>query len=314
VSAIDSIGQLWGWAYNPYGNVGDGWGAGGSACQQLCTDDGTSKSNGVCSNTPLVVLQNAVQATRTSDAAMAIDASGQLYGWGSPADGEIGITANSEAACVMNLITGSNPLSPAPGGTCTFTQNEYWSGLPAMMALSGGFLSTFAEDQYGEVWVTGDNQYGGLGLAAFPSSPYYTYTPTYQSSLTPGSTTPSSMSSAGGSSSSGGPNTGGYWQTTSNESTSDSYTLKWSTPVYLTGVVLYDNFTGDFPANYWVSVSPSASGCGGAYTVATSSTRGGTPGDVMSITFPAQPVGCLIVGLSASASHKWDIAYIWGIE
>jgi hypothetical protein len=120
------------------------------------------------------------------------------------------------------------------------------------------------------------------------------------------------MSSTGGANVGAGPNTGGYWQTSSNESTADSYTLKWSSPVYLTGVVLYDYVSGDFPVNYSVQASPSV--CAAASGVASSSSRGGTPGDVMSITFPAQPVECLIISLTGSASHKWDIQYTWGIQ
>jgi alpha-tubulin suppressor-like RCC1 family protein len=324
-SALDSYGRLWGWGYNPYSNVGDGYpNAGASACgvsvgSYAGTDDATScpslSSCTGCSATPVLVVTNVVQATRCSESALALDSARQLWGWGGDQDGELGLVNNAIANCATNLVSGAiSPSVPVAGQTCSSVSSNGWDNLFAgALSLSAGAFTSFVQDGAAEVWATGDNTDGALGVGQSAGS--QTNSPQFQSVLSPGSAYPSSVTFSSGSSVSPGINDGGYWTSgTGGQGPGDVLTLNMPETVYLTGIGMWSDSSTNVPGSYQVSVSIN-SNCSSPKVVASSSSGNVAPlGEYMSITFPVQPAVCVLVETPTSSGQPWDVEYIWGIQ
>jgi alpha-tubulin suppressor-like RCC1 family protein len=88
VSALDSGGNLWGWGYDNYGQIGNDTQAGIGG---LGVSNDNQEEN-LPPGTPGTPAQNFVSATRCSLSAMALDVQGTLWGWGENANGEIFIS------------------------------------------------------------------------------------------------------------------------------------------------------------------------------------------------------------------------------
>jgi len=121
---LDKNGQVWGWGYNYYGQLGNN-----SYARQL---------------TPVSILGNEKTFCNISAGqrhTMGIDKYGQVWGWGYNFTGALGDNTNMNQSTPISIL----------GNKKTFCK------------ISAGYANTFGIDKYGQVWGWGYNYYGQLG-------------------------------------------------------------------------------------------------------------------------------------------------------
>ena len=123
-NAIDKNGQVWGWGYNAYGQLG---------------------TNALtCASTPISVLggkKTFCQITGGNHYTLGIDKNGLLWGWGYNAKGQIAIYSNVSKRTPVSIL----------GGKKTFCQ------------ITGGGYHAHGIDKNGQVWGWGYNTNGQIG-------------------------------------------------------------------------------------------------------------------------------------------------------
>ena len=134
--AIDKNGQVWGWGYNSFGQLGN--------------NDTASR------RTPVSILGTKKTFCRIASwlrATLAIDKNGMVWGWGENSYGNLGNnTLNSPRTPVS--ILGSKKTF------CDIKTNQ---------------RNTVGIDQYGQIWCWGSNNFGELGNSGFTGTPVRVY-------------------------------------------------------------------------------------------------------------------------------------------
>lgn len=134
--AVDSVGTVWTWGYNAYGQLG----------------------NNSIVNSPIPVsLSTYLPATVTAVAAgtdhtVALDSSGTVWTWGHNNKSQLGNNSVVDSLIPVSLST------YLPPGT-------------VVTAILAGYEDTFALDSIGTVWMWGYNFYGQLGNNSTTDSP-----------------------------------------------------------------------------------------------------------------------------------------------
>jgi len=132
--AIDTNGNLWSWGSNSYGQLGDNSYNDSLVPINLSTLGGSSVQN---------IQFNSIAAYYHS---LAIDVNGNLWTWGSNANGQLGNNSYTESVVPINLsILAGNPV-----------QNVQFNSVAASD-------HSLAIDVNGNLWAWGANYYGQLG-------------------------------------------------------------------------------------------------------------------------------------------------------
>jgi hypothetical protein len=294
VSAVDTNGALWGWGYDPYGDVGDG--------NQNPGNDPI--------RTPSRVLDNVVSVWRCADSAIAMDVQSNFYIWGENQGGELGTgwsSGSSEAPVywVTNALTG---FQPGHDATDPSVGNFQWPGAlsPAPLAIACGAGSTFVEDNQTGVWAAGDNSLGELGLG-FSGGGNFLFQQQAQQALYPDNVNPVASSASLNNGNAGNVNTGGSWSTSPTKQASGQwFQMDLGASKYLSGVALGASSSTTFPAAYSVSVS-----IDNVHFTNVASTAG--TGQYMSIMFPVQWAQYVRITLTGSSTNTWSISTIEGL-
>jgi alpha-tubulin suppressor-like RCC1 family protein len=287
VSAVDTNGTLWGWGYDPYGDIGAG----------------IDNPFNAPIRTPYPVLNNVVSVGRCGDSAMALDVQSNFYVWGENEAGELGNVNGTIWA--TNAVTG---YIPGNGQTDASAASSLWSsylfGPPLAIACGGG--SAFVEDGETTVWAAGDDNYGELGFG-YPGSGNFRFGTQQAPSLYPDSISPAAFTASVNNASAGNVNTGGTWSTSTAKQTSGQwFEMDLGSPTYLSGVALVAGSATTYPASYSVSVSINNT------TWTTVPSTAGI-GQYMSIMFPVQWARYVRITLTGGSTNVWDVKSALGL-
>jgi len=138
--ALDSNGDLWGWGWNHYGQVGNG-----TKSNQL-TPIQITGSNSTINSEITVGFEEVCENGETN---IALDENGDLWGWGNNNIGQIG-TGNKINQDFPIQITGSNSIIN-PGIIVDFVE------------VYGNYATFIALDESGDLWGWGNNSDGQVG-------------------------------------------------------------------------------------------------------------------------------------------------------
>jgi alpha-tubulin suppressor-like RCC1 family protein len=285
VSAVDTNGTLWGWGYDPYGDIGAG----------------IENDLNAPIRTPAAVLNNVVSVGRCGDSAMAMDVQSNLFVWGENEAGELGNVNGTLWA--TNATTG---YIPGNGSTDFSAAGSEWNYLPGpvlSMACGGG--SSFVEDNESGVWAAGDDTYGELGFG-YPGSRSFQFGAQPAQSLYPDAVDPAALSASVNNATAGNVNTGNSWTTSpTKQAAGQWFEMDLGTATYLSGVWLIAPTSTTFPVAFSVSVSIDNSHW--TTVPATSGT-----GQYMSIMFPVQWARYVRITLTGSSTNVWSISTMLG--
>jgi alpha-tubulin suppressor-like RCC1 family protein len=179
--ALQSDGSVWGWGANAAGELG---------INTTTPQPSPVRIAGLPSDTIAVSMGNSH--------ALALTASGAVWGWGSNASGQLGtsvgsgslvpvplpglgsgivaVAAGSDYSLALQsngtvLAWGNNRFGTLGNGTTTNSPVPApIQGLPGAVAISAGTFFALALTANGEVWAWGDGGHGELGNGAFASS------------------------------------------------------------------------------------------------------------------------------------------------
>jgi len=137
--AVTADGQVWGWGWNSYGQVGNG--------------DFTPDGSDIHVSIPARVqgLTDIVAVATGSVHSLALDKFGRVWAWGGNTSGQLG----------MGTVDSSYPAHPLPALV---------PGLTNITAISAGPVHSLALDNQGHLWAWGDNGNGALGLGSATAS------------------------------------------------------------------------------------------------------------------------------------------------
>ena len=125
---IDASGQVWGWGYNEYGQLGDETNIDKNKPVKVAMDTG---------------LTNVLAIAAGEYHSLAIDDTHQVWAWGANEDGQLGDGTT---------IDSNTPIKVAMD-----------TGLDHVIAIAAGEYHSLAIDATGQVWAWGANDYGQLG-------------------------------------------------------------------------------------------------------------------------------------------------------
>jgi alpha-tubulin suppressor-like RCC1 family protein len=283
--AFDSTGAIWYWGYDNYGQAGNG-----STMQSLTTPANPTGVSG------------AISVVECSLSLFALDVQNNLWGWGANDQGELGLSGGSYYTAT-NVITSSSGL---------------WGLTDPVISMACGNFTSFVEDVNTKVWTVGSGAYGELGAGS--SSKSQVTTPIVQPFYLGPYNQLYPAKSGGTYEEYGSPTTGesnvnnsGYWTTSSNQGTSNSFYINFGASQYIWGVEVDSNNATDILGGYTVSVT-NTSGCGSGWTTVASGTNV-TGGQYLSVTFPVQAALCVKIAPSSPvASVPWNIQTFYAYQ
>jgi alpha-tubulin suppressor-like RCC1 family protein len=140
---VDLSGNIWLWGDNIAGQLG---------ANLSPSTTGVSSPVKVVGGTSFAVLFAAPSKTSSKNTMFGLDVSGNLWAWGSNANGMLGANLNPGSTVAV-----SSPVAVAGGHTFTWMWSTYGSD-----GSSSG-VTAYAVDQYGQLYSWGFNALGGCG-------------------------------------------------------------------------------------------------------------------------------------------------------
>ena len=170
--AINSSGELWAWGHNASGQLGDG-----------------TTTTPILSPKLIGTSTNWTYVSCGQNHSMAINSSGELWTWGSNAQGQLGDGTNNDTLSPKRIGTATNWISISAGANHSLAINSSgqlyawgYNGVGQLgmstgnmtsptrigtatdwESISCGVNNTMAINSSGELYVWGDNSYGQLG-------------------------------------------------------------------------------------------------------------------------------------------------------
>lgn len=146
---VDTLGNTWACGYNVNGGVGD------NTTTQRTSLVAVKKSGS------LSQLNNIIEVASGNQYSIALDTSGEVWGWGSNADGQLGV-----GTFTASYTTAQQTLWKS-------TIDAYYTPLgqsPTITELASGLYHTLARLSNGHVWACGFNGAGQLGDGSYSSA------------------------------------------------------------------------------------------------------------------------------------------------